>query len=55
MWSLYGTEVARLVEGFHQPGHYELLLDTERLPAGVYVVALQTPTQEVRTLLYYVP
>jgi hypothetical protein len=55
LWTLWGEEVARPIEGWRTPGVYTEPLPLGELAAGVYLVTLQTPSQVLSLLLQYVP
>ncbi len=42
-----GREIANLFEGYAVRGEYSAALPVEQLPAGVYYVMLQTPTERI--------
>lgn len=55
IWTLWGEEVARPLEGWRTPGTHTEPLSLEGLAAGVYLVTLQTPSQVLSSLLRYLP
>lgn len=55
LWNAYGHEIADLGKRTVTPGVYEEPLTLTGLPAGTYVMILQTPSQRLHTLFQYVP
>jgi len=44
---MYGKEVGTLADGTYQKGEYNLQVNVADLPAGVYLVRLQTGGESV--------
>ncbi len=55
VYNLVGQEVARLFEGALRPGVYRYPWHPEGLPAGLYVVRLETDTRRFQQVIIYVP
>lgn len=55
LWNLYGQELLRLVERVVSPGVYEEALTLKELPAGTYLLVLQTPSQRLAIVFQHVP
>ena len=45
LFDVAGKKIADLVDHMHQPGNYEIEYTPENLPAGMYVVQMNTDTQ----------
>jgi hypothetical protein len=55
LWTLWGQQCAQLLDAKLSPGTYEMPLRLSGLPAGLYALTVQTPSQTLRLLFHYVP
>lgn len=46
LFDIRGNEVLRILDADASPGNYSISINTELLPAGRYVMRLETPTQQ---------
>ena len=53
VYDVLGREVARLVEGYMEPGYHEVTWDAGNYASGIYIARLMTPeyTQSIKMLL----
>jgi hypothetical protein len=53
VYDLLGREVARLVDGYMEPGHHEVQWNGQQLPSGIYIARLVTPgnSQSIKMVL----